>query len=77
MNRSDFSHLPRLLTKKEAAYVLGISVGKIDLLRKSRDLRAVKIGELVRFDSEDIREFINRRKSRRSPLDVSHLQKEI
>lgn len=77
MTRADFADLPCLLTKKQAAYVLHISVRKIDLLRKAHELRSVKIGELVRFDTADIQEFVNRRKTRRSPLFVSHFQKEI
>jgi excisionase family DNA binding protein len=77
MKPSDFSALPRLLTKRQAAYVLQISVRKLDLLRKAHELRSVKIGELARFDLDDITSFINRRKSRRSLFDVSHLQKEI
>jgi excisionase family DNA binding protein len=77
MKPDDFSALPCLLTKKQAAYMLQVSVTTLDLLRKTKGLRSVKIGELVRFDSADLREFINRRKSRRSPLDVSHLQKGI
>jgi len=77
MKPADFSSLPRLLSKCEAAYVLQISVRKLDLLRKAHDLRSVKIGELVRFDMKDIQEFINRRRSRRPPLFVSHFQKEI
>ncbi len=74
MKPSDLSSLPCLLTKRQAAYMLQISVTTLDLLRKDHKLRSVKIGELVRFDTADIQEYIHRHKSRRSLFDVSHLQ---
>ncbi len=78
MKPADFNDLPALLDKRQAAYMLHISVTTLDLLRKDHNLRAVKIGGLVRFDTADITDYINRHRSRRRPLDVSHLtQKEI
>ena len=77
MKPEDFSGLPCLLTKKQAAFVLGVSVRKVDKLRKTDGLRSVKIGDLVRFETADLCEFINRRKSRRPFLDASHLQRQI
>ena len=66
-----------LLTKRDVARLLSVSIRTVDNLRKERNLRSVKIGELVRFDMKDIQEFINRRRSRRPPLFVSHFQKGI
>jgi excisionase family DNA binding protein len=77
MKPRDFAGLQPLLDKRQAAYMLGISVTTLDLLRKTKDLRSVKIGGLVRFDTQDIQEFINRRKSRRHPLDVHYLQDNV
>lgn len=73
MRPIDFAGCPQLLTKRQAAYILQVSVTTLDLLRKAKGLRCVKIGGLVRFDTADIQEFVNRRKSRRPLFDVSHL----
>lgn len=73
MKPRDFTGLQPLLDKRQAAYMLGISVTTLDVLRKTKGLRCVKIGGLVRFDTADIQEFIVRRKSRRPLFDVSHL----
>lgn len=77
MKPEDFNDLPCLLTKREAAYVLKISITTLDLLRKTKGLRCVKIGELVRFDTKDLQEFINCRKSRTSPLDIHRYQDKV
>ena len=50
----------RLLTKKELANYLGVSIGKIDMLMK-KEIKFIKIGRNVRFNQEDIRVFIDGR----------------
>jgi len=49
-------------TKQEAAKILRIHVDGIDRLRRRGELRARKIGNLIRFTDEDLAEFINRRR---------------
>jgi predicted DNA-binding transcriptional regulator AlpA len=67
----NLENLPRLLNKKGASQVLGVSITTLDLLRKTKGLRSVKIGWLVRFDPKDLQEFIARHKSRRPLLKVN------
>jgi excisionase family DNA binding protein len=47
-----------LLTKKEAAEVLGLSTVTVDRLRNSGSLGFRKFGGLIRFTEQDIQEFI-------------------
>jgi excisionase family DNA binding protein len=49
------------LTKRGLSEYLGISSGKIDLMMKS-GLVYVKFGRNVRFDMEDVNEYMNNNK---------------
>ena len=46
---------------KRSCYYLGISIGKVDLLMNN-DLKYVKFGRNVRFDINDVNEYMNRNK---------------
>jgi excisionase family DNA binding protein len=64
----DIKNIPKLLKKKDVAAILGCTVRTVDKLRKTRELREVNIGGLIRFDPQDLQDLINRRKTRRPPL---------
>jgi excisionase family DNA binding protein len=49
------------MDKNEVAKLLKISVRQIDYLRQSGELACVKIGRSVRFRSEDVENFLQRR----------------
>jgi|SaaInlStandDraft_1057018.scaffolds.fasta_scaffold31462_3 excisionase family DNA binding protein len=51
----------KILTKRGLSEYLGISSGKIDLMMKS-GLVYVKFGRNVRFDMEDVNEYMNNNK---------------
>jgi excisionase family DNA binding protein len=51
----------KFLTKRGLSEYLGISSGKIDLMMKS-GLVYVKFGRNVRFDMEDVNEYMNNNK---------------
>ncbi len=55
--------LVRLLTPKEAATLLGISVRKLWSLTNSREIPCVRIGTAVRIDQGDLRRYIEGRKT--------------
>ena len=56
-------NLQRLLSKREAAELLGVSERTVDNYRSAGRLRAVKIGPgAVRFDPCDLRAFIDEAK---------------
>lgn len=56
--------IERLLTKCEAAKLLGVSERTIDNWRAEGRLRAVKLGQgAVRFDPVDLRAFIDQSKT--------------
>jgi len=67
------SPMPDLWKKQQVCDVFKISIGTLNRLVKSRELKFIKIGRAVRFDPADVREFIIRRKCRRAPLSVHHL----
>lgn len=67
----NLENLPRLLSKRDVAAVLGCSTKTVDKLRKTRDLREVNIGGMIRFDPADLQDLINRRKTRRPLLKVN------
>ena len=50
-----------LLTKNDLKEYLKCSIGKIDLMMKS-GLVYIKFGRNVRFDVEDVNEFMNKNK---------------
>ena len=56
--------LPRLLTISEAAEILNTSVKTVDRHIKDGELRAIKIGRLVRIDPHDLEDFIRDRRTR-------------
>lgn len=47
----------RMITKEEAAGILGVSPGQIDKLRQAGALKAVKAGKEWRYSQEEIRLF--------------------
>lgn len=49
-----------LLTREQAAELLGISVSGVKRQIRKRNLRAVRLGRLVRIEPADLREFVNR-----------------
>lgn len=52
--------MEKLLTKKGAAALLGVSVRTIDRMRAAGQLRCVKVGGGVRFRVADLENFIAR-----------------
>lgn len=49
-----------LLTRKEAALALNISVDTLDMLRNSGKLRAVNIGVRVYYSPDELRAFVTK-----------------
>jgi len=62
----DRSDTKRLLTRDEAAEVLGISVRKLDALEEAGQIQAVRIGRSVRYHPDVLDRFIRRRAGGRS-----------
>ena len=56
--------LPALLTPEEAGRTLAIGRRKLWELTNCGELPCVRIGRAVRYDPEDLRAWIERRKSR-------------
>jgi excisionase family DNA binding protein len=54
----------RLLTRKQAARLLGISVRKLDALEEAGDLQAIRIGRSVRYHPAALERFMRRRAGR-------------
>jgi excisionase family DNA binding protein len=54
-----------LKNKREAARYLGVSLGSLERLMRS-GLPYVRVGNLVRFRPEDLADFIEQRRVRRS-----------
>ena len=52
----------KLLTPKQAAELLQISERTLYKLSKFEGLPAVKVGRIVRYDAEDLREWIAKNK---------------
>lgn len=46
------------LDKKELKEYVGFSIGKIDSMMKNKNLNYSKVGKSVRFDKENIDEFL-------------------
>lgn len=55
--------LPKLLKPKEAAEVLSVSERTLWNLTRNEEIPAVRIGRSVRYDPDDLREWIERRKT--------------
>ena len=53
--------MDKVMDKSEVARLLKISVRQIDYLRQAGELACVKIGRSVRFRSEDVEDFLQRR----------------
>ena len=51
------------LNKKQLSNYLGISIGKIDNLIKNKNIGYYKIGKSVRFQVEDINDWITKYKT--------------
>ena len=54
----------RYLNKKGLCNVLGVSIGKVELLMKEGNLPYIKLGRNVRFDMNDIEEFLENSKKK-------------
>lgn len=54
--------MEKLLTLQETAEVLGIKVPTLYNWVSERKITVVKVGRLVKFDSKDVREFIEKNK---------------
>ena len=52
----------RYLNKRGLCNVLGVSIGKVELLMKEGDLPYIKLGRNVRFDMNDIEKFLESNK---------------
>ena len=50
-----------LLTRKEAAQALNISVDTLDFLRKSKEIQAINIGSRVYFSPDELKAFLSGR----------------
>ena len=50
-----------LLTRKEAAQALNISVDTLDRLRESQDIQAVNIGSRVYLSPDELKAFLSKR----------------
>lgn len=57
-----------LLTKREVASALGVSIATIDRLTRTGELHSIKIGKHVkspvRYDPVDVRDFVESRRNR-------------
>ncbi len=60
VRNSSFTDLGRLLTIKEVALLLAVSVNTIRSWIQRRQIEFVKIGSAVRFRPETIQDIINR-----------------
>lgn len=49
-----------LITRKEAAQALNISVDTLDMLRNSGKIRAVNIGTRVYYSPDELRAFVTK-----------------
>lgn len=49
-----------LLTRKEAAQALNISVDTLDMLRNSDKIRAVSIGARVYYSPDELKSFVTK-----------------
>lgn len=56
------SSMPYLWKKQQVCEALDISITTLNRLVKSREIRAVKFGRIIRFDPKDISEFVVRKK---------------
>ncbi len=59
------SEAPTLLKPSKAAEALAISPRKLWALTASGDIPCVRIGRSVRYDADDLRDFIETRKRRK------------
>ena len=50
----------KLLTKKAAAEILGVSVRTLDRMRSTGQIKAAKVRGAVRFDPAVLQRFINK-----------------
>ncbi len=60
IGESSIPTIPTLLTAKQAAKCLAISLRKLWGLTNSKELLSVRVGRCVRYDLADLREFIGR-----------------
>ena len=54
----------KLLTKKEAAGVLGLSTRKVDQLVQKGELPVIRLGKNVRIDVRELEHFVDRLKEK-------------
>jgi excisionase family DNA binding protein len=58
---TDGADVVRLLSRKQAAARLGISVRKLDALEEAGDFQAIRIGRSVRYHPDTLQRFVRRR----------------
>jgi excisionase family DNA binding protein len=58
---TDGADVVRLLSRKQAAARLGISVRKLDALEEAGDIQAIRIGRSVRYHPDTLQRFVRRR----------------
>ena len=61
------AHTTPLLTRRQAAEALAVSIRTIDELTHTGDLPCVKLGKCVRFRAAALQLFIEASESRRNP----------
>lgn len=63
MTKSTFNNFERLLTPQEAADILGVSTGTLDVWRSTGryKLPFVRVGKLIRYNRSDLNTFIHQR----------------
>lgn len=66
----------KLISKREAAALLNCSVRQVDYLRENYGLPWARLGEVIRFDADEIRDWIETQKST-GPGCVPSLAKKI
>ena len=60
--------LPKLLTPDQVTEILGISRRTLQTLCRKRKIRFVKVGGQLRFEDEDLTDFVKSNKSKIKPI---------
>lgn len=58
----------KLLTKREAASLLSISVRTLDRMRSTGEIQATKVRGVVRFEPASIQRYVVKQTARRRPI---------
>jgi excisionase family DNA binding protein len=60
--------LPKLLNPKQVTEILSISRGTLQALCRRRKIRFVKVGGQLRFEDQDLADFVRSNKSKIKPF---------